>query len=143
VRTMVAGGSDGSRGTRRGQGRPPRRPRTGRPALGARIAATLLGLGGCVLAGLAGATGAGPLAADDAAAGQAAVVSAPPAAEAAHPLTRDRVDAWLDGRVPQLMARGDLAGAVVTVVADGQVLTERGFGHADVAEGVVVDPQTT
>lgn len=140
---MVAGGSDGSRGTRRGQGRPQRRPRTGRPALGARIAATLLGLGGCVLAGLAGATGAGPLAAGDAAAGQAAVVSATPAAEAAHPLTRDRVDAWLDGLVPQLMARGDLAGAVVTVVADGQVLTERGFGHADVAEGVVVDPQTT
>src|SRR5690606_6045312 len=105
VRTMVAGGSDGSRGTRRGQGRPPRRPRTGRPALGARIAATLLGLGGCVLAGLAGATGAGPLAAGDAAAGQAAVVSATPVAEAAHPLTRDRVDAWLDGLVPQLKAR--------------------------------------
>src|SRR5690606_40375487 len=33
-------------------------------------------------------------------------------------LDRARVDAWLDGLVPYLMARGDLAGAVVTVVEE-------------------------
>src|SRR5690606_18447636 len=58
-------------------------------------------------------------------------------------LDRARVDAWLDGLVPYLMARGDLAGAVVTVVEDGRVVTERGFGYADVAGRSPVDPETT
>lgn len=74
-----------------------------------------------------------------AAAAQADAAAAP----AATGLDPARVDAWLDGLVPYLMAEGDLAGAVVTVVADGQVVTERGFGHADVAKGTPVDAQTT
>ena len=35
---------------------------------------------------------------------------------------------------PTRIARGDIAGAVVVVVKDGQVLTERGYGYADVAK---------
>jgi CubicO group peptidase (beta-lactamase class C family) len=35
--------------------------------------------------------------------------------------------------MPYAIARGDIPGAVVVVVKDGQVLTERGFGYADVA----------
>ena len=53
------------------------------------------------------------------------------------------VDAWLDGYMPYAMETGDIAGAVVVVVKDGQVLTERGFGYADVAKRMPVDPSAT
>ncbi len=38
---------------------------------------------------------------------------------------------------------GDIPGAVVVVVKDGQVLTERGYGYADVAKRTPVDPALT
>ncbi|MGH6780479.1 MAG: serine hydrolase domain-containing protein, partial [Sphingomonadaceae bacterium] len=44
---------------------------------------------------------------------------------------------------PYALQRGDAAGAVVVVVKDGQVLTQRGFGYADVAKRKPVDPETT
>ncbi|HEY6815429.1 MAG TPA: serine hydrolase domain-containing protein [Croceibacterium sp.] len=73
-------------------------------------------------------------------------VAAPPAV-AAEPagaeLTRTDVDAWLDGFVPYAIESGDIAGAVVVVVKDGQVLTQRGFGYADVDKRIPVDPATT
>jgi len=62
-------------------------------------------------------------------------------------LTRADVDAWLDGIVPSALEREGIAGATVSVVHDGQVLTERGFGFADTGAGgtpaTVVDPSTT
>src|SRR5690349_10072002 len=58
----------------------------------------------------------------------------------AAPLTRENVDAWLDGYMPYALQTGDIAGAVVVVVKDGQVLTQRGFGYADVATRKPVDP---
>lgn len=58
-------------------------------------------------------------------------------------LTQADVDAWLDGLVPYAIQSGNIAGAVVSVVADGQVLTTRGFGYADVAAGQPVDPERT
>ena len=58
-------------------------------------------------------------------------------------LTKSDVDAWLDGYMPYAMEAGDIPGAVVVVVKDGQVLTERGFGYADVAKRIPVDPKTT
>jgi len=61
----------------------------------------------------------------------------------AHELTQRDVDAWLDGFMPYALQQGDIAGAVVTVVRDGQVLTERGFGYADIAAHVPVDPEAT
>lgn len=59
------------------------------------------------------------------------------------PLTATDVDAWLDGFMPSALATGDIAGAVVVVVKDGAVLTERGYGYADIASGRRVDPRTT
>src|SRR6202011_5052631 len=38
---------------------------------------------------------------------------------------------------------GDIAGAVVAVVKDGKVVTERGFGFSDVAQRTPVDPKQT
>ena len=72
----------------------------------------------------------------------AAAVS-PQAVPAAHALTREDLEAWLDGIVPYALHRGDVAGAVVVVVKDGQVLLQKGYGYADVAAGKPVSPDQT
>jgi CubicO group peptidase (beta-lactamase class C family) len=41
--------------------------------------------------------------------------------------------AFFDGLVPYGIHRGDIAGAVVVVVKDGQILLAQGYGYADVA----------
>ena len=69
--------------------------------------------------------------------------AAPAGAPAAMPLTADDVNAWLDGYMPYALHTGDIAGAVVAVVKDGQILTERGYGYADVAKHTPVDPKLT
>jgi len=62
-----------------------------------------------------------------------------------HQLTAEDVNAWLDGKLPDTLKNGDIPGAVVTVVKDGQVVTTRGYGWSDTgASGgnpVAVDPQ--
>ena len=58
-------------------------------------------------------------------------------------MVKSDVDAWLDGYMPYALKRGDAAGAVVVVVKDGAVLTQRGFGYADVAARRPVDPEMT
>ncbi|AJA08104.1 beta-lactamase [Sphingopyxis fribergensis] len=58
-------------------------------------------------------------------------------------MTKSDIDAWLDGYMPYALKRGDAAGAVVVVVKDGKVLTQRGFGYADVGARRPVDPETT
>jgi CubicO group peptidase (beta-lactamase class C family) len=65
------------------------------------------------------------------------------APQGAPELTATDVNAWLDGFMPIAIARGDIPGAVVVIVKDGQVLTERGYGYADVAKKRKVDPKTT
>jgi CubicO group peptidase (beta-lactamase class C family) len=58
-------------------------------------------------------------------------------------LAKTDVDAWLDGYMPYALASGNVAGAVVVVVKDGRVLTERGYGYSDVATKRPMDPLTT
>jgi CubicO group peptidase (beta-lactamase class C family) len=70
----------------------------------------------------------------------APAVAAPPPG---HPLTADDLDAFLGGFVPLALERGDIAGAEVVVVKDGQVLFEKGYGFADVEKQIPVDPKTT
>lgn len=60
-----------------------------------------------------------------------------------HELTAADVDTWLDGYLPHALAQADIAGAVVVIVKDGQILTQRGYGYADVAACQRVDPATT
>ncbi len=64
-------------------------------------------------------------------------------APVAAPLTAADVNAWLDGYLPYALKTGDIPGAVVVVVKDGQVLTERGYGFSDVEKRTPVDPQMT
>jgi CubicO group peptidase (beta-lactamase class C family) len=68
---------------------------------------------------------------------QVASPSSPPA------LTHADLEAWLDGYMPYALRRGDVAGAVVVVVKDGQVVLQNGYGYADVATRRPVDAQTT
>ncbi|GFE84833.1 FmtA-like protein [Steroidobacter agaridevorans] len=69
----------------------------------------------------------------------ASTVLADPAPE----LTKPDVDAWLDGFVPYALQQGDIGGAVVVVVKDGSILTQRGFGYADLAAHEPMDPERT
>lgn len=61
----------------------------------------------------------------------------------AAPLTREDVEAWLDGYMPYALQSGDIAGAVVVVVKDGQVLAQKGYGYADIKSRKPVDPELT
>jgi CubicO group peptidase (beta-lactamase class C family) len=76
----------------------------------------------------------------------AAAENSPPAtAETAAvvPLTATDANAWLDGYLPYALKTGDIAGAVVAIVKDGEILTARGYGYADVAAKKPVDPKLT
>lgn len=93
-------------------------------ALMAVLAIVAVVLGGCSSALSAGPVRPGPL------------VSQP---EGRHELTPEDVTAWLDGKIPDALNRGDLPGAVVTVVHNGRILVTRGYGYA--ATGADGEPQ--
>jgi len=58
-------------------------------------------------------------------------------------LERADLEAWLDGFVPASLERADVAGLVISVVKDGQVLLKKGYGYADVAARRPMDPDRT
>ncbi|MGH7707687.1 MAG: serine hydrolase domain-containing protein, partial [Vulcanimicrobiaceae bacterium] len=74
-----------------------------------------------------------------------AVGPAPPHLKATsqHSLTATDLNAFLDGFVPFAIERGDVAGAVVSVVKDGQILVNRGYGYADLKTRRPVSPDET
>src|ERR1700735_2043643 len=72
-----------------------------------------------------------------------AVLANPSSADVSPALTQSDADAWLDGFMPYTLESNDIAGAAVVIVKDGQVLTQRGFGYADVAARKRVDAATT
>jgi CubicO group peptidase (beta-lactamase class C family) len=65
----------------------------------------------------------------------APVASAPAAPEQSgtHELTKADLEAFLDALLPAQLQSRDIAGAVVSVVKDGQVLLAKGYGYADFA----------
>ncbi|HZZ37207.1 MAG TPA: serine hydrolase domain-containing protein, partial [Caulobacteraceae bacterium] len=75
----------------------------------------------------------------------AAAPAAPPStpSSAPPPLTRTDVEAWLDGMIPYAMSRADIAGVVVVVVKDDQILLKKGYGYSHVARRTPVDPDLT
>ncbi len=64
-------------------------------------------------------------------------------AEPARALTQTDLESWLDGYMPYALKSGDVAGAVVVVVKDGQVFLAKGYGYADVEKRAPVDPEDT
>lgn len=73
----------------------------------------------------------------------AAAAAVPVAGTGGRALTPQDVNGWLDGYMPYALRSGDLAGAVVTIVRDGQVIAAKGYGYADIAKRKPVDPATT
>jgi CubicO group peptidase (beta-lactamase class C family) len=81
----------------------------------------------------------------------AADTNAPPAAggvipnPSSTPHTLDKADltTWLDGFVPYAIESGDIAGGVVAVVKDGELVLAKGYGYSDVATHTPVDPERT
>lgn len=64
----------------------------------------------------------------------------PVAGVACHVLDATDLSAWLDGRVPYALKTGDIAGLTLSVVKDGKVLLQKGYGYADVKAKVKMDP---
>jgi CubicO group peptidase (beta-lactamase class C family) len=60
-----------------------------------------------------------------------------------HALTADDLAAYMDGIVPQQLKLDNIAGAVVIVVKDGNVLFQKGYGYADVEKKTPVTPDGT
>jgi CubicO group peptidase (beta-lactamase class C family) len=72
------------------------------------------------------------------------LVAAPAAGETRlGPSDPREVEAFLDGLLPGLLASHHAPGAVVSVVRDGRLLFERGYGFADVAARRPMDPERT
>jgi Beta-lactamase class C and other penicillin binding proteins len=73
----------------------------------------------------------------------AKVPAAPPQPSPAPALTRQDFETFLDALIPSQLQNRNLAGAVVSVVKDGQVLFAKGYGYADVgAKKPVLADQT-
>jgi CubicO group peptidase (beta-lactamase class C family) len=60
-----------------------------------------------------------------------------------HALTADDLNSWLDGLMQHAIDSAGVAGGVVVVVKDGEILTERGYGFRDAARMTPMDPDTT
>ncbi|HXW54573.1 MAG TPA: serine hydrolase domain-containing protein [Candidatus Cybelea sp.] len=60
-----------------------------------------------------------------------------------HELTPADLSAFLDGIVPLEIERGDIAGAVVTIVKDGEIFFARGYGFSDFEKKRPVSPEET
>src|SRR5581483_3630777 len=60
-----------------------------------------------------------------------AVACAADAVPDTNALTSADVAAFMDGIVPYAIQSGDIAGATVSVVADGQIIFAKGYGFAD------------
>ena len=66
-----------------------------------------------------------------------------PAAPARREMTTQDIEAFLDGLMPLQIEQSDIAGAVVAVVKDGQLLFSKGYGYADFENRVPVSPEFT
>src|SRR5579863_5946819 len=73
----------------------------------------------------------------------AATTAVGAAASPEHVLDRADLSAWLDGFLPYALKSGDIAGAVVAVVKDGKVLAQSGYGYANIAKNIRMDPENT
>jgi len=71
----------------------------------------------------------------------AAVAPVPPAT--GHEMTAADLEAFLDGLMPAQIEREDIAGAVIAVVKDGQVIFAKGHGYSDMSKRTPVPPDST
>ncbi|MEI9963671.1 MAG: serine hydrolase domain-containing protein [Caulobacteraceae bacterium] len=109
-----------------------------RPWLGAALAAAVCVLGGAALAQK-------PAAHPPAAAPPAPPAPAPAALplQPGQPIPPAELEAFVDGFAAEAMARDHIAGAAVTVVQDGQVVLQKGYGADRLSPARPVDPDRT
>lgn len=60
-----------------------------------------------------------------------------------HALTAADLSSFLDGMVPFALQRGDVAGGVIAVVKDGQVIFAKGYGYNNLEKRTVPSPADT
>ncbi len=63
--------------------------------------------------------------------------------QALGPTDRAELETFLDDLLGREMAENHIAGAAVSVVKDGKLFFAKGYGYADLSEGVPVDPEKT
>ncbi|HEX2907929.1 MAG TPA: serine hydrolase domain-containing protein [Phototrophicaceae bacterium] len=66
-----------------------------------------------------------------------------PTAQTAPALSAEELQAFFDDYLGTQMATNHVAGMAVAVVKDGQVLFTKGYGYADIAQQIPVDPDKT
>jgi CubicO group peptidase (beta-lactamase class C family) len=66
-----------------------------------------------------------------------------PGEPTSHALTADDLHSWLDGFLPVALLQGDVAGAVVVVVKNGETLAQVAYGYSDVSAGKPMDAEHT
>jgi CubicO group peptidase (beta-lactamase class C family) len=66
-----------------------------------------------------------------------------PQANATPELTKADLEPFLDALIPSQLRNRNIAGAVISVVKDGQLLFQKGYGYADVEENKPVLPDET
>jgi CubicO group peptidase (beta-lactamase class C family) len=66
-----------------------------------------------------------------------------PQANATPELTKADLEPFLDALIPSQLRNRNIAGAVISVVKDGQLLFQKGYGYADVEEKKPVLPDET
>jgi CubicO group peptidase (beta-lactamase class C family) len=58
-------------------------------------------------------------------------------------LTAQDLEVFLEGIMPLQLEREDIAGAVISVVKDGEMIFAKGYGFADVKQKKPVSPDST
>ncbi|MBW8758617.1 MAG: beta-lactamase family protein [Burkholderiales bacterium] len=92
----------------------------------------------CAASAAAATAASAPAAAASVAAGAPIAPALP-----AHELTAQDAQAWLDGLMPTALRTARAPGAVISIVKDGQLLFEKGYGYADEKTRTPVDPKRT
>jgi len=68
---------------------------------------------------------------------------APGQTSTAHEMTATDLETFLDLLMPDQLGREDIAGAVIAVVKDGQVVFAKGYGYSDMSKRTPVTPDAT
>ncbi|HUO15707.1 MAG TPA: serine hydrolase [Verrucomicrobiae bacterium] len=74
---------------------------------------------------------------------KAAEAASPTMPSGTHELTGADLEAFLDGMMPAQLERENIAGAVIAVVKDGQVIFAKGYGYSDMDKRTPVTPDST
>jgi CubicO group peptidase (beta-lactamase class C family) len=59
------------------------------------------------------------------------------------PLTAFDLEPWLDGFMGNAMRVNEVQGAVVVVIKDSKIISQKGYGYSDAAKRIPVDPENT